>query len=293
MNAPPTAPEIAGRLGLHRSRQGEWRGNCPACGYKEALVVTQDQGRTLTWCASCQDSKAVFQAVRAVVGSDMPPPAPTGPSPADNAARIEKARHLWAGATPAENTPAALYLARRRLPELAASPALRFRGDTSHPAGGRLPAMLARIDNAAGELIAVHRTYLRPDGSKAGVEPVKASLGPVQGGAIRLAPAGPELVVGEGIETAASAGHLIGLPAWAAISAGNLARSLVLPPGVRTVVIAADHDEPDPRTGRRPGQEAARAAAWRWRKEGRRVRVALPDRPGVDFNDMLTEAAHG
>jgi putative DNA primase/helicase len=48
------------------------------------------------------------------------------------------------------------------------------------------------------------------------------------------------LVIGEGIETAASAGLLMGTPAWAAISAGNMAKGLVLPPEVRRVVIAAD-----------------------------------------------------
>lgn len=55
-------------------------------------------------------------------------------------------------------------------------------------------------------------------------------------------------------------------------------------------MIAAD---PDP-----AGRAAAQAAAGRWLAEGRRVRVATPDRPGQDFNDLLRarpapEAAHG
>ena len=108
---------------------------------------------------------------------------------------------------------------------------------------------------------------------------------------MRLDPVAPELVIGEGIETAASAALLLGLPAWAALSAGNLERDLVLPAEARAVVIAAD---PDP-----PGERAARAGAARWQAEGRRVRIARPNRPGVDFNDLLrsrvgaAEVSHG
>lgn len=154
--------------------------------------------------------------------------------------------------------------------------------------------MLALVVDAAGAPIAVHRTYLRRDGSgKANVTPAKASIGPVRGGAIRLDPVAAELVIGEGIESSASAGRLMALPAWAAISAGNLARALVLPLEVRSVVIAADHDPPNG-NGQRPGPDAADAAARRWRAEGRVVRVATPDLPGSDFNDVLRarEAAH-
>jgi putative DNA primase/helicase len=47
------------------------------------------------------------------------------------------------------------------------------------------------------------------------------------------------------------------------------------------VMIAADNDLP----GR--GQEAARKAAERWVREGRRVRITTPPVPGRDFNDVL------
>ena len=97
----------------------------------------------------------------------------------------------------------------------------------------------------AGVPLGIHRTYLASDGSKARVEPPKASLGPIWGGAIRLDTFAPELplVVGEGIESSASAARLLGFPGWAAISAGNLGRGLLLPPDVRRVIIAADPDD--------------------------------------------------
>ena len=134
-------------------------------------------------------------------------------------------------------------------------------------------------------MLGVHRTFLAPDGQKADVQPVKASLGPIWGGAIRLDPVAAGLVIGEGIETAASAGLMLGLPAWAAISAGNMASGLVLPPEVRAVVIASDPDT--------AGRSAARAAAARWRAEGRTVRITTPDTHGEDFNDMLRARTRG
>ena len=63
--------------------------------------------------------------------------------------------------------------------------------------------MLSVVEGAAG--FALHRTYLMQDGSgKAQVEPPKAMLGNVSGGAVRLAKASGPLVVAEGIETALS-----------------------------------------------------------------------------------------
>jgi hypothetical protein len=147
--------------------------------------------------------------------------------------------------------------------------------------------MIALVCDVVGTPIGVHRTFLARDGSKARAEPAKASLGPVWTGAIRLDPitSGAPLVIGEGIESSASAGRLMGLPAWAAIGAGNLARGVLLPPEVGSVVIAAD---PDP-----AGAAAARDAWQRWSDEGRSVRIATPDGLG-DFNDLLLarEARH-
>jgi phage/plasmid primase-like uncharacterized protein len=200
---------------------------------------------------------------------------------ADRQRKTEIALRTWHGSDCAMGTPAERYLASRGLAELAASPVLRFRADTWHPESGRYPAMVALVCDAAGQPVAVHRTYLRRDGiGKANVEPTKASIGPVWGGAIRLysTAADKPLVIAEGIETAGAAGRLMGLPAWAAISAGNLAKGLVLPAEARRVVIAADPDD--------AGRKAAREAWLRWRAEGREVSIALPDGTG-DFADLL------
>jgi hypothetical protein len=47
------------------------------------------------------------------------------------------------------------------------------------------------------------------------------------------------------------------------------------------VVILADNDING------AGERAARSAAARWFAEGRRVQIAMPPQPGIDFNDVL------
>jgi hypothetical protein len=84
-------------------------------------------------------------------------------------------------------------------------------------------------------------------------------------------------MVGEGIETCLSAMQATGHPAWAALSTSGL-KALDLPEYVRDVIVLADGDA--------AGEAAARACAWRWTRQGRRVRIARPPQ-GMDFNDML------
>jgi DNA primase len=88
---------------------------------------------------------------------------------------------------------------------------------------------------------------------------------------------GDVLMIGEGIETCLAAMQATGSAAWAALSTSGL-RSLKLPRDVRDVIILADGDE--------PGEAAAQVAALRWKREGRRVRIARPPK-GMDFNDLL------
>jgi phage/plasmid primase-like uncharacterized protein len=287
------AADLAQSLGLRRNGCG-WIGNCPSCGYAGTFSITVKDGRTLWWCASCQDRDALLAAVRSVTGGQYSPPAPATPATVkDDAARTRAALALWREALPIKGTIAETYLAARGLAG-ETSAALRYHPSLPHPyETASLPALVALIvSTGTGEPVAIHRTYLRRDGSdKAAVDPAKASKGPIRGGAIMLHEplAGAPLVIGEGIETSLSAGLLIGAPAWAGIAAGNLAR--ITPPAeAREIILAADADP--------VGQREAWAAADAWQAQGRRVRVATPDTIGQDFNDlwrahMGREAHHG
>jgi putative DNA primase/helicase len=103
--------------------------------------------------------------------------------------------------------------------------------------------------------------------------------GNTKGGYVQLSKIDPNklLIIGEGIETTLSAMQLANQPGIAALSAGNM--PAVKLPACKSVIIAADHDE--------PGREAAAGLAERLRYEGRRVQIALPPTKGADWNDVL------
>jgi phage/plasmid primase-like uncharacterized protein len=203
--------------------------------------------------------------------------APDEPN-ADARKRSEAALAIWQTSQPAEGTPVAAYLRSRGL-VLPASSDLRCHPGLRHPSGAFWPAMVALVTHGeTGIAIAIHRTFLARDGSgKAPVNPQKMMLGPCSGGAVRLAQPNALLMIGEGIETCLSAMQATGHPAWAALSTSGL-RALDLPATVRDVIVLADGDE--------PGDAAARDCALRWKREGRRVRIARPP-TGMDFNDLL------
>jgi len=182
---------------------------------------------------------------------------------------------------PAYGTLVTTYLASRGL-HLLPPTSLRFHPGLTHPSGGTWPAMVALVTRGSDDApIAVHRTFLARDGSdKAPVEPQRMMLGPVGGGAVRLAAAASELLIGEGLETVLSGMQLTGKLGWACLSTGGL-RSLHLPEEVREVTILEDADD--------QGREAPAAAAQRLIREGRTVRVARPPVGFKDFNDVLLE----
>jgi putative DNA primase/helicase len=208
------------------------------------------------------------------------PPAAPPPPPVDN---IAFAAAIWRRTSRASGTPVEAYLRSRGL-TLPISSRIRFHPQLKHPSDSHWPGMVALVTDAADRPVAVHRTWIARGGlNKAPIEPQRMSLGPIRGGAVRLAPAAEEIVVGEGLETCLSITQATGRPAWAALSAGGI-RALELPPAIRSVIIAVDNDDAG------ESRDAAQVAAQRWLQEGRRVRIALPPR-GQDFNDVLVEGA--
>ncbi len=286
--------EIPHSLKLQPAGSGKWRGRCPCCGYAtDSFVRTERRGRPpLVRCfAGCEQADLIAALRRLGLWPDreerdlsrrprMHLPHESGAFSAAETERIDQALAIWRRTLPAEQSPVAIYFQARAIgtgiPDV-----VRFLPEARHPSGLRVPAMVALVEHVRHGRIGVHRTFLQPDGAgKAAVDPVRMTLGPCKGAAVRLAPAGPVLAVGEGLESSLSYMEGSGIPTWCALSADGI-RNLVLPPAVRTVVIAAD---PDP-----VGLIAVRAAARRWLGENRRVRIARPP-IGLDFNDIATEA---
>jgi putative DNA primase/helicase len=285
-----TAADIAAALeGRREGRQ--WRCRCPIHGGCSLLVRDGDAGRILVFChggCEARDLLAELRRSGLLSGTSenyrLPPMRRN--DRLDEAARTAWALAVWRETRPADGTIVETYLANRGL-ALPPPQYLRFHPRCPHPSGAILPAMIGLVEHIDHGPTAIHRTFISADGSgKAAVEPDKASLGPVAGGAVRLARvrAGQWLLVAEGLETTLSVMHACALPGWAALSAGGI-KSLVLPPSANMVVIGADND------ANGVGQRAANAAAERFLAEGRRVRIALPPTPGLDFNDLLSGSA--
>ena len=265
---------------------------CPAHGDRRPSLTLADapDGRLFLHCKTGCDFRDVLAALRGRGLVDRhAPPQPPEPSEmarrraeeeAEAVKREKQALAVWREAVPVHDTIAETYLRGRGitcpLPD-----SLRFHPACWHGATAqRLPALVARVDGLPR--LAVHRTYLRADGTaKADVEPPKAMLGAALGGAVRLTDGQGPLVVAEGIETALSlpSGLLRG-PAtvWAALSAAGIA-GLRLPGGIpHKLTIAPDGDT--------AGLEAAHKLAERATALGWAVSL-LPAPDGRDWNDIL------
>jgi putative DNA primase/helicase len=233
-----TAAVIAAALGGARRERRDWRCRCPLHGGC-SLSLRDGRNALLVKCWAGCDARDVLAELYLLRLLDIPGNVAGGSavSPIERtddelARRIEIARRMWSGAREARGSPVARYLASRSITS-PPPPSLRWAPACPQPSGLYLPAMLARIDNIDGELIGVHRTFLKPDGSgKADAEPPKTMIGRAMGGAVRLGAVRPDhwLVIGEGIESTASAIQLWTSPSgWAALSASGL-RNLILPP---------------------------------------------------------------
>ena len=267
---------------------------CPVCQperRRDQNALTLSDAPDQRLLLNCKKSGCSFADLLAALGltsGDFARPDPTDTAKREAERRTEAAKKsgqaeaVWREAVPIGGTLAEAYLLGRGI-TCALPETLRFHAACWHASGHRLPGMVARVEGC--DLSAVHITYLRPDGSgKAEVDPPKAMLGGVNGGAVRLTQAKGPLVVAEGIETALSlACGLLGGPAaiWAALCTSGL-RSLRLPASPGALVIALDGDE--------PGRAAARNLAERAYRLGWKVSL-LPAPNGLDWNDVLTRKA--
>ena len=262
---------------------------CPICqperrkGQNALTLADGQMGLVLHCKKSACGFSDILTAAGITPGTYQPPdPAERARRRAEEKAEAEKrarqAHRLWQEAQPIEGTPAETYLRGRGI-TCALPDTLRFHPACRHVTAQRFPALVALVDGAEG--FAVHRTYLRADGiGKAKVDPPKAMLGAVQGGAVRLTDGPGPLVVAEGIETALSlASGLLRAPAmiWAALSTSGI-RGLRLPDLPGRLTIAPDGDT--------AGREAAHALAERAHALGWAVSL-LPAPDGRDWNDIL------
>ncbi len=219
----------------------------------------------------------LFAEAARLAHMDQPAPSPRPQEPRPDHSR-EVAR-LLEGCLPFAGTLAEAYLRSRGL-EAPDSPDLLFHPDLPDFETKRgWAGMVALVRDGAGEPTGgIHRTYLLDDGS-AKAPPGKKMLGPIAGGAVRLAPFPDDgrIGVAEGIETALSAQAIFGVPTMAALSADGL-RRWRWPDGITYVSIFADAGL--------PGMQAAATLADQLNLANIPSRIVAPLH-GDDFNDDL------
>ena len=272
---------------------------CPLCG-KENFRFDDKNGRGTFICTCgagdgwkllCEtqgvDFRAALEMVAPLLGTVEP--VFTGSKPKTISPQM--ARKIFEGAEKASRgNLTGRYLINRGL--RACPETLWF-----HPAilekdsGQKMPAMLAVLANRAGEAVAIHRTYLTPDGRRAEIsDPKKVTPNvagkDLTGRAVRLFP--PEdkcLGIAEGIENALACYEIHGIPTWASTTA-NLMIAWEPPEGVplRKIFIFGDHDTSY------TGQSAAYQLAHKLKVRRKiDVGVMLPMQPGTDWLDELVE----
>jgi hypothetical protein len=106
----------------------------------------------------------------------------------------------------------------------------------------------------------------------------RLTFGALGTGMVRLAHAGEELGIAEGVETALSAMQLTGIPTWATLGSQRMPK-VTIPAGVRHLHLFGDNDE--------PGRAAVEQAVRRFTAKGLRVTTHFPTEGFGDFNDML------
>lgn len=269
-------------------------------------------GRLLVYCFAGCAAADVLRALRArglssgareSAGSrfSLPRAIRRAPDPPDPHALAAAAR-AWREAQPAPGTIVEIYL-RARCITIPPPPSLRYAPRARHQrCGHEGPAMVAAVQDVTGAIIAVQRTWLKPDGSdKADLTEPRLTLARCAGGAVRLAPATDTVCLAEGVETGLTVQQaMTGLPVWVTCGTGGMG-NVILPPLIRRVYIAADADPPSKRAAREaaapgnslkdratrlpPGERAAQKAAARFSHEGREVRIVRPPTGYKDFND--------
>ena len=269
---------------------GGRRANVPGPGHSRddrSVSLLLEGRRVIVHCFAGDDWRDVLADLRArglvdaagglTGGAGIPRPLA---EPPNRAASRAIALSLWAEAGPTAGTLSARHAQLRGVPRPLPD-ALRHHGGVSAAvyagAGPRRPALLAAIRDAAGGLCGVEVTYLAPNGLRARLAtPRKTVGGCPAGAAVRLGPAAPRLLVGEGVFTCLSAARVFRLPAWALLSTRNL-RAWRAPEGVRAVLIAADRGA--------DGERAARTLAGRLRAAGVAVEIRWPPAPHGDWNE--------
>ena len=286
--------EILPKLGIPPESLRNRHGPCPICGGKDRFRFDDQNGDGSFYCNACGAGNGIHLAqkvmgvsfgrayaqIQQMCGVD----APTVIDDTERRQREAMAK-LWRASKPVTpDCPVGLYLASRGLGQfVGAGLGLRWYDRARHPdSKDTFHAMVAQIATLDRKCANLHLTFLDNAGKKPLLSPVKRVMAGrlPEGAAIRLGRPESVLGIAEGIETALSATRLYGLPVWAAVNGGLLAK-WTPPANVNKVVIFGDNDI------NFAGQAKAYALAHRLKtKHQIDVVMKFPKASG-DWNDVL------
>lgn len=287
-------PDLLTHFGIDPMQLTGKHAPCPACGGRDRFRFDDQDGRGTFFCSKCGsgDGFALLGLVKGwsfknsaaeverIAGMIKPG---TTKNRLGNTDKLAVCKRIWSESVPvADGDPVHSYLVRRisikNVPAcIHFHPDLPYRHDDGTTT--RHPAMLAKVQDAIGNGVAIHRTYLTTDGSKANVPTVKKVVGSLPpGAAVRLMTTHGCMGIAEGIETALAASMLFSLPVWAAVSATGLER-WTPPTGTKHLTIFGDNDTSH------TGQASAFLLAKRMHSVGITADVRIPTRPGSDWAD--------
>jgi hypothetical protein len=257
------------RRGIHLRGAIDRSGPCPICGGHDRFAINIHKRKWL--CRQCGvgggdvislvqfiDGIGFVEAVELLTGEEARPQArPPAPGKNQSAAEYEREQHrkaawLWSRRLPIIGSIAERYPRSRGItcPLPATLGFLPSQKPEHHPA---MIAAFGLVDEPEPGLIipphhieAVHLTLLKPNGSKADIEPNKIVIG--SPGNLPLVIAPPNDLLGlaicEGPEDALTAHQVTGLGVWAAGSAGRMPKLAdIIPSYIECVTICAHRDE--------------------------------------------------